>query len=135
MPKLQSPGQKRKKIVRILSFVIFLVATYAGSFAAAYFKNAIYQWIDDHQQVEAQVMDLTTAEDEYRNLKGRKRSTTVYMVSYAFEVDQKQFENTIEVDHSLYSSLQQGGMVFSNRQLDSQANHVQIHSIHTIHNF
>jgi hypothetical protein len=108
MPKFQSPGQKRKKIVRILSFIIFLVATYVGSIVAAHFKNTIYQWIDDHQQVTALVMDLSTEEDEYRNLKGRKRSTTIYMISYAFDIGQEKFENTIEVDHSLYSSLQQG---------------------------
>jgi hypothetical protein len=108
MPKLQSPGQKRKKIVRILSFIIFLAATYVGSIVAAHFKNTIYQWVDDHQQVAAKVIELTSEEDEYRNLKGRKRSSTVYVISYAFEISQEKFENTIEVDHSLYSSLQQG---------------------------
>ena len=108
MPKLQSPGQKRKKIVRVISVIIFIGATYVGSLVSAHFKNIIYAWVDDHQQVSAKVISLTTEESEYRTLKGRKRYETLYLISYDFEVGQEKYENTIEVNGSLHSSLQQG---------------------------
>lgn len=109
MAKIQSPGQKRKKIVRIIGVVIFLLATWAGSLVSAYVKDIVYAWADDHQQISASVIELSSEQSEYRNLKGRKRYETIYLVSYDFKVGEENYSNTIEVGESLYSGLEQGG--------------------------
>ena len=109
MAKIQSPGQKRKKIVRIIGVVIFLLATWAGSLVSAYVKDIVYAWTDDHQQILATVVELSAEKNEYRNLKGRKRYETIYLVTYDFTVGQETYSNTVEVGESLYSGLEQGG--------------------------
>ena len=53
MANIQSPGQKRKKIVRIIGVVIFIMATWAVSLLSGYVKDIVYAWADDHQQVNA----------------------------------------------------------------------------------
>jgi hypothetical protein len=111
MPKLQSTGQKRKKIVRIISFILFLIITFVGGQIAGRFKTAIYEWVDNHQETTALVTDLSTEEEEYRNLKGRKRSDTIYLISYKFELNGSGYENQVEAGYSEFSNLQKGSSV------------------------
>ncbi len=111
MPKHKSPGQKRKGIVRTVSVLFFLVATYAASTLLARFNDAAYEWTGDHQVIAATVTQLTYEEEEYRNLKGRKRTKDVYYVDYEFEADGSVYDNSVEVDASLYSTLEEGGEV------------------------
>lgn len=108
MAKFKSPGQKRKGIVRIVSLLIFVAATYAGSLVLAFFNTGALSWIDNHTEVSASIIELNHYEEETRNLKGRKRTSDYYEVSYLFTVEQEEYENTVSIDYSDFSSVTAG---------------------------
>lgn len=111
MAKYKSPGQKRKTIVRVLSLLIFLGATYVGSGIFGKVRTESLAWVENHQEVSAEIFDLSFEEEEYRNFKGRKRYRNVYTVDYRFTVDQEVYENQITVSESEYSTYEIGSDV------------------------
>ena len=111
MPKYKSPGQKRKGIVRVISIVIFIGATYFASLALGIVKSHSLEWVNDHKIASATVMELSYEEEEYRNLKGRKRYRDIYYLTYSFNIDNNEYISTVQVKESLYSSTKNGSTI------------------------
>lgn len=108
MAKFKSPGQKRKGIVRIFSFILFLVATYGASLILGYFNNTMLKWVDNHKEVNANVIAQSVESETYRNRKGRERTRDVYYLEYSFKADGEEFFNSVTVDEEQYSNYQIG---------------------------
>lgn len=108
MAKHKSPGQKRKGIVRIISVLIFLGATYAASIVLKSIHTNNLNWTNTHIEVIGNITDQTQEEEEYRTLKGRKRYRDVYSITYTFKNEEQEYQNTVEVNESEYLSYQIG---------------------------
>lgn len=111
MPMYKSPGQKRKGIVRLVSLLIFAGSTYGASLILGFINTADLAWVETHQTATATVTELRKGVEEYRNLKGRKRTRENYYVSYVFTIDGKEFTNTVEAGRSAYDALDDGGSI------------------------
>lgn len=104
----RSPGQKRKLIVITAMIIVFAAVTYGGSLALTFIKKGNLEWIQDHQQVAAVITGLESAEEEYRSRKGRKRTRTVYDLTYSFIARDEEYSNTVRVSHAEYSASELG---------------------------
>ena len=111
MAKIQSPGQKRKKYVQIISVLIFAAVTYFGAILFGKFNNALLQWTKDHQVVQATVTNLLEEEEEYRGRKGRKRTRTVYSMEYQFEADSETHTNSVIITSRAFDTTSKGDSV------------------------
>jgi len=111
MAKYKSPGQKRKRIVRIIVFIIFCVVTYGGGELLKRVKSSELDWVESHKSVVATITELKTEEEEYRNMKGRKRYRDIYLASYRFSIDGNEYTSTVEVSSLAYAKLKQGGEI------------------------
>lgn len=111
MAKILSPGQRKRKIVRNISIGIFLIFTLVGAFLLGKLESVTHGWVDHHAAAQATVTLTESETESYRNLKGRKRERTIYYVTYNFIADGDVYENTVEVDRSEYSALQQGSEI------------------------
>jgi len=123
MSKYQSPGQKRRKLVRILSIAIFLITTYLGSIILGKMSSSELDWVKSHKTADAQVNSLVHEEEEYRNRKGRLRTRDVYLLEYTFEDNGKSIINQIKLPKSEFNQLEKGEYIevwFS--ELDSSIN-------------
>lgn len=105
MVKHKSPGQKRKGIVRVVWLIVFAVSTYAASLVAGFVNTADLDWVDTREAVTATITELKQDTEEYRTLKGRKRTRENYYVSYAFTLNDDEFSNTVEISRSSYGDL------------------------------
>lgn len=111
MPKLKSPGQKRKKWVRVIAILIFIVATCAASLLAKMINDESLSWVADHVAVQGVVTERSYEREEYRNRKGRKRYRDVYQLSYEFTAAGETYSNWVSVGESLYENMEEGGTV------------------------
>lgn len=111
MPKHRSPGQKRKRIVRVATFVLFALATYGGALVFEGIKSNSLEWVNDHREVSATITELYAEEEEYRGRKGRKRYRDIYFVSYRFTADENEYDNTVEVSESSFAGYEEDGNI------------------------
>jgi len=111
MSKYKSPGQKRKRIVRSVTFIVFIIMTYGASLVLGNINTQSIAWVNDHKEISATVTKLKEIEEEYRNLKGRKRYSTHYYLSYKFTVDNENYTNVVEVNNAVYSNSKKGNKV------------------------
>ncbi|MCP4322877.1 MAG: hypothetical protein GY787_13725 [Alteromonadales bacterium] len=108
MAKHKSPGQKRKGIVRIISLLLFLGATYIASTFINSLNTDELKWVDEHKEAVGNIKLLNQYEEEYRTLKGRTRYRDIYEMSYSFTVAAEEYENTTTISKTTYSSSQVG---------------------------
>ncbi len=66
MATLKSPGQKKKGIVRIISFLLFILITACVYFVISYINTKSLDWTKNHIETAGQVTKLTQSEEEYR---------------------------------------------------------------------
>ncbi len=111
MPKHKSPGQKRKGIVRLVAFTVFAFATYGASSVLGSLTSGSLEWVQASHQVLATVSEMNYEQEEYRNLRGRKRYRDIYSVTYSYVVDGNEYSNTVEVSEALYSGYENGSQV------------------------
>jgi hypothetical protein len=107
----RSPGQKRLRRVRIIMVLLFIAITYLGSHILGYVKTKSLEWVNDHQQVNATIVDKKHVREEYRNLKGRKRMRDAYYVSYRFIAADREYTKTIKIDDFQYDEIDKGDEV------------------------
>ncbi|MCJ8320933.1 MAG: hypothetical protein MJK12_14940 [Colwellia sp.] len=104
----KSPGQKRKTIVQVSVFMLFIITTYfAGQFWGTISESSM-SWVKDHSSTTATVTEVLHEEEEYRNMKGRKRTRDLYTMSYKFTLEGEEFDNTVEISSSAYDNTEQG---------------------------
>lgn len=108
MAKILSPGQKKKRFILWLVFVVFAIATLLASVVVGRLTSSMYAWVDQHGFVVATVDDVYQSEEEYRNSKGRRRTRTLYYVAYSFPYDDHFIENEVEVSSSVFKGLDEG---------------------------
>ena len=108
MAKYKSPGQKRKGWVRIISIALFALLTYGGSLVLGSLNTATLAWTENHGEATAVVTAKNAETEEYRNLKGRKRTRTHHYVSYDFQVEGQTYSNTVTASSSDYENAQAG---------------------------
>jgi len=111
MAKYKSPGQKRKRIVRIIAFIVFCVVTYGASMLLEYTKTTELGWVKGHKTVVATVTEIKSEEEEYRNLKGRKRYRDIYLVTYSFNLGEESYSSTVEVGLIEFTKLKKGSNI------------------------
>ena len=111
MATLKSPGQKKKGIVRIISFLLFILITTCASFVTSYINTKSLEWTKNHIETTGLTTELTQTEEEYRNSKGRKRTRDAFHITYTFEANDSEFEYTKKIDSSLFYELEESDPV------------------------
>ncbi|MCO1336299.1 hypothetical protein MO867_18360 [Microbulbifer sp. OS29] len=107
--KLQkSPGQKRKSLVRTICILLFLASTYLVSEFFSHANSEALRWVENHQALDAQILELNQEEEEYRNRKGKKRSRTNYYMSYSFTYEDETFESSAEITRTIFGQYDEG---------------------------
>jgi hypothetical protein len=106
MAKRRSPGQKRKLLIRVSMIVLAVVGLAAAYYIKGPEQVAAIQLVKQHNSAQATVASLEETEEEYRNLKGRKKTRTVYSLSYTYDVNGTRYEHDQSIGYGEYNALE-----------------------------
>lgn len=105
MAKILSPGQKRRRVVTLISLAVFIVVTLIAAHFYGRIMSTVYEWTHHRAQVSATVTELEHEVEEYRNSKGRQRTRDLYYVYYQFSLDSIEYDNYAEISFDDYANL------------------------------
>jgi len=105
---IKTKGQKRKGRARVFAFIVFTLTTFAGYTYLERMLDESNEWIGSHGESIGTVIDSYSEIEEYRNRKGRRRTSENYYVDYEYSVDDEVYASTTDVSESVFSSLNEG---------------------------
>lgn len=113
MSKFSTPGQKRKRNIKIaLVVLVFAIITGAWYIEGPSQRLAKAAIADPNKVIiEATVVELNQETERYRNLKGKRRTRTNSYVTLAYEFQGEAVTDTKKIGESHYDSLTQGDTI------------------------
>jgi len=101
----KTQGQRRKKIVTAVVVVAFLLTSAIGILLYQKLMGSAYAWVEDHSEVQGTIINLKAENEEYRTVKGRKRTRTNYFARYKFDTDGEEILGSFRTSASRYDQL------------------------------
>jgi len=104
----KTQGQKRKARITLIAIVVFGLLLAGSIFIYQNDMASQYEWVDRHKETQGVVTALYAEEDEYRTLKGRRRTDTTYYVDYTYLAGVDLIESYAVLSSSDYHSFSLG---------------------------
>jgi hypothetical protein len=111
MSTLKSPGQKKKEIARVITFIMFFIITGFAYMGVSYVNTKSIDWTKNHIETIGSITNLNWVEEEYRSSKRRTSTRDIYQITYTFQANGMILENTQKIDGALFSELSESDPV------------------------
>ena len=110
MAKFSTPGQRRKRYIKILLGLMVVAISTVAWFVEGPGQRTAKAALKDPGTInfQAQISNLTYEEETYRNFKGKRRSRTNYYADFSYTFNGQPKVETREISSSQYEKWEDG---------------------------
>ncbi|MCE0557699.1 hypothetical protein [Motilimonas sp. E26] len=103
--KMLTPGQKRKRLIKLVIAVAALLAIAMGVYQQGQTLKQHQSFYLHHETAQGNITDLYLDVEEYHGRKGRIKTRDVYFVRYDFLVGDQLFFGELQIEPEQYTEL------------------------------